>query len=128
MVLEVRGNFIRFTSEANEFTSMRVPVTLPDGYSYETIHILYAHNVSEIAYHVHISNGMTCHFPPVRSHSPSAFALLLNDTAEKAEIRILIEKFGQIPDANYFNKEFEPILVTGDDGNTYNVIPSDQFK
>lgn len=31
-------------------------------------------------------------------------------------------------DANYFNKAFEPILVTGDDGNTYNVIPSDQFK
>lgn len=23
---------------------------------------------------------------------------------------------------------FEPILVTGDDGNEYNVIPSDQFK
>lgn len=22
----------------------------------------------------------------------------------------------------------EPILVTGDDGNEYNVIPSDQFK
>lgn len=23
---------------------------------------------------------------------------------------------------------FEPILVTGDDGNEYNVIPSDRFK
>lgn len=27
-----------------------------------------------------------------------------------------------------FDKAFEPILVTGDDGNEYNVIPSDQFK
>lgn len=26
------------------------------------------------------------------------------------------------------DKAFEPILVTGDDGNEYNVIPSDQFK
>lgn len=33
-----------------------------------------------------------------------------------------------LPDAHYFDKAFEPILVTGDDGNEYNVIPSDQFK
>lgn len=39
-----------------------------------------------------------------------------------------IEKFGQIPDTHYFDKAFERILVTGDDGNEYNVIPSDQFK
>lgn len=43
-------------------------------------------------------------------------------------IRILIEKFGQIPDAHYFDNAFEQILVTGEDGNEYNVIPSDQFK
>lgn len=29
---------------------------------------------------------------------------------------------------SYFNGPFDPILVTGDDGNEYNVIPSDQFK
>lgn len=28
----------------------------------------------------------------------------------------------------HFDKAFDPILVTGDDGNEYNVIPSDQFK
>lgn len=39
-----------------------------------------------------------------------------------------ITKFGQLPDSHYFDKAFEPILVTGDDGNEYNVIPSDQFK
>lgn len=31
-------------------------------------------------------------------------------------------------DDHYFDKAFDPILVTGDDGNEYNVIPSDQFK
>lgn len=29
--------------------------------------------------------------------------------------------FGQIPDTRYFRKAFEPILVTGDDGNKYNL-------
>lgn len=42
--------------------------------------------------------------------------------------RLSIEKFGQIPDAHYFDKAFDPILVVGDDGNKYKVIPSDQFK
>ena len=41
---------------------------------------------------------------------------------------IVIEKFGPIPDSHYFDNAFEPILVTGDDGKEYNVIPSDQFK
>lgn len=27
-----------------------------------------------------------------------------------------------------FDSAFEPILVTGEDGKEYNVIPSDQFK
>lgn len=40
----------------------------------------------------------------------------------------VIEKFGQIADIHYFDKAFEPILVVGDDGKEYNVIPSDQFK
>lgn len=29
---------------------------------------------------------------------------------------------------NYFDSTFKPILVKGDDGKQYNVIPSDQFK
>ena len=36
---------------------------------------------------------------------------------------ITIEKFGQIPDINYFHNTITPILVTGDDGNEYNGIP-----
>ena len=29
---------------------------------------------------------------------------------------------------HYFDNAFKPILVTGEDGKEYNVIPSDQFK
>ena len=54
--------------------------------------------------------------------------LLIKDISKKADIRLSIEKFGQIPDTHYFDKAFDPILVVGDDGNEYNVIPSDQFK
>lgn len=45
-------------------------------------------------------------------------------------MRITIQgnKFGQIPDRQYFDTAFTPILVTDDNGNEYHVIPSDQFK
>lgn len=128
MLNEFRGNYIRIYIAANEFTTKRVPITLPDGYSYENIHILYLNNISELVPYFSIMNNSSYHIPPVRSHSPSTFNLLLNDLSVNAEVRILIEKFGQIPDAHYFDNIFKPILVTGDDGNKYNVIPSDQFK
>lgn len=124
----IRGNCIRIYIEANEFTNRRVPVTLPEGYSYESINIIYLSNISELVPYFLINNNRLYHIPPVRSHSPSTFNLLVGDLSKSAEIRILIEKFGQIPDAHYFDNTFTPLLVTGDDGNEYNVIPSDQFK
>ena len=128
MINEFKGNCIRIYIAANELTDKRVTITLPDGYSYESIHILYLTNITELSPYFTIINNSSYHFPPVRSHSPSTLNLLVGNLSEKAEIRILIEKFGQIPDPNYHDKAFEPILVTGEDGNEYNVIPSDQFK
>lgn len=128
MNIVYRGNCVRIFIEANELTNKRVPITLKDGYSYETIYIAYLHNISELVPYFLITNNAEYHMPPVRSHSPSTISLLVTDLSKSAEIRILIKKFGQIPDVHYFDKEFEPILVTGDDGNKYNVIPSDQFK
>lgn len=101
--------------------------TLPNGYSINRIHITYIENISSI-------NGATLRadsiliFPPVNSKSPSSILLNITNLAKAAFIRFTIEKFGQIPDPYYFDKAFNPILVTGDDGNKYNVIPSDQFK
>lgn len=128
MTTKIRGNCLRIYIEANELTNNRALVTLPDGYSYESIHILYLDNISELMPYFLISNNMTYHIPPVNSHSPCTMNLLVKDLSSHAEIRILIEKFGQIPDSHYFDNLFEPILVTCDDGNEYNVIPSDQFK
>lgn len=125
---EFRGNIVRFYFDANEFTDRRVTITLPEGYSYETINILYLKNITELVPYFPINNNRVYHIPPVNSHSPCTFSLLLGNVNSDAEIRLLIEKFGQIPDAHYFDKAFTPILVTGDDGKEYNVIPSDQFK
>lgn len=128
MINEFKGNAIRIYINANELTKKRVPITLPDGYSYETIHIIYLNNISELVPYFLLINNSTYHIPPVRSHSPCNLNLLVGDISKPAEIRILIEKFGQIPDSHYFDNIFEPILVSGDDGNEYKVIPSDQFK
>lgn len=122
------GNCCQIYIEANESTSNRVNITLPDGYSFETIHITYVNNIIEISKYFSISSNQTYNMPPINAHSPCTLTLLLSDITKKAELRFIIEKFGQIPDTNYFSKAFEPILVTGDDGNEYNVIPSDQFK
>lgn len=128
MNTEFRGNCIRIYISANELSERRVRVTLPDGYSYEDINIIHLYNITELVPYFLIKNNSSYHLPPVNSHSPSTINLLVTDLSVQAEIRILIEKFGQIPDPHYFDKAFEPILVTGDDGNKYNVIPSDQFK
>lgn len=126
MNLVVAGNVIEVTFDANEPDQWGY-ITLPDGYSYEQINIILASNCYPIN---RLSSGNlgTRTFPPVNSKSPCQFAYAIIDTTKAASFRVVIEKFGQIPDVNYFKKAFEPILVTGDDGKEYNVIPSDQFK
>lgn len=118
------GNIVR--NYTYDTSSGKIELTLPDGYSYEAINITFVNNISELngtipVIGIHI-------FPPVNSKSPTTMTLIPKDTTKSCEIRFEIIKFGQIPDAHYFDKAFEPILVVGDDGNEYNVIPSDQFK
>ena len=121
--MTVNGNTIFIILDPDESPT----VTFPDGYSFEQIKITHLSNIWGI-YQAAIVANIPLIFPPVKSKSPCTLRFNLNDKTKKAEIRLVIEKFGQIPDTNYFNTAFEPILVTGDDGNTYPVIPSDQFK
>lgn len=125
MAIEIKGNNIRITLAAEE---NNIVYTLPDGYSYETFLLTGYQNINYINPICKAITGATYHFPPVRSKSPATLTLLKNDAAATASAVIQIVKFGQIPDSHYFDTAFEPILVTGDDGNEYNVIPSDQFK
>lgn len=112
MKLTVKGN-------ANE--------PLQYGYSFEQINLLSATNCYPINNLSSLLLGKRT-FPPVNSKSPCQLSYAIIDTTKAASFRAIIEKFGQIPNTHYFDKEFEPILVTGDDGKEYNVIPSDQFK
>lgn len=126
MTLTVKGNAIDVTFNANEPLQYGY-ITLPDGYSFEQITLLSANNYYPIN---NLSSSLLGKrtFPPVNSKSPCRLSYAIIDKTKAASFRAIIEKFGQIPDTHYFDKEFKPILVTGDDGKEYNVIPSDQFK
>lgn len=77
---------------------------------------------------IKFNSTVTLRFPAINSKSPSQIYLTKTDSSKEGSIYLLIEKFGQIPNIHYFDATFEPILVKGEDGKEYNVIPSDQFK
>lgn len=123
--MTVQGNFISVAYNANENPTL---IQLPDGYSYEQIRIIISNNISYLIPYLQLKNDDILIFPPIDSKSPCTIQPIKKDDSKPAEIKILIEKFGQIPDKHYFDAPFTPILVTGDDGKEYNMIPSDQFK
>lgn len=128
MITSVNANVCRVYIPANEASEGRVNIALPDGYSYKTILITYSKNVIEINPAVTIVVGTDYTFPIVNSSSPCNISLYIPTPNAVAELRFIIKEFGQKPNPNYFDNAFEPILVTGEDGKKYNVIPSDQFK
>lgn len=123
----INGCNITLKLAANELTTNEYVYILPSGYTINTIYITTLTNVEAINRAV-IQRHIRLVFPAVNSKSPSYITLYISDITKAAEIRFTIEKFGQIPDDCYFDNAFKPIVVTGDDGKKYNVIPSDQFK
>lgn len=123
----INGCNITLKMDANESTSNDYVYILPSGYTINTIYITSLTNIIAINKAI-IQKNTRLVFPVVNSKSPSCITLYISDITKAAEIRFTIEKFGQIPDTSYFDKPFKPIVVTGDDGKEYNVIPSDQFK
>lgn len=121
----INGNCLRIELTANE---NNIVFTMPDGYSYESFMLTEANNINYINPECRAIQGTIYNFPPIRSKSPATITLEKRNVASIASVCITIDKFGQIPDVHYFDKAFDPILVTGEDGNEYNVIPSDQFK
>lgn len=123
----INGCNITLKLEANESPSNDYVYILPSGYTINTINITSLTNIESIN-RAYIQRNTRLVFPVVNSKSPSYITLYISDITKAAEIRFTIEKFGQIPDNNYFDTAFKPILVKGDDGKEYKVIPSDQFK
>lgn len=123
----INGCNITLQFAANESTSNDYVYILPSGYTINTIYITSLTNIEAIN-RARIQSNTRLVFPVVNSKSPSYITLYISDLNKASEIRFTIEKFGQIPDSGYFDSAFKPILVTGDDGKEYNVIPSDQFK
>ena len=128
MTIEYYGPFIRISFKANEVVEGHTSVELAPGYTYERIFIHELLNISELHAYQRVVRGDRITFPPVNSKSPSILYLFIPNTTKPAEIRFSIEKFGQIPDPNYFYDVYKPISVRGHDDKEYKVIPSDQFK
>lgn len=128
MIIEYHGSFISIHIDANELQKNQTSVQLRDGYSYERIYVHSLINITELYEHQKVTEGARITFPPVNCKSPSILWLYITDITKEAEIRLTIEKFGQIPDPSYFDLIFQPISVVGNDGKKYNVIPGDQFK
>ena len=128
MLVDYKGPTISVIIDANELTNKYVKIQLEDGYTFEKIKVLRINNVSEIVPYCSLQNGDSITYPPIKSTSPCELTLLIPDITKNAVCSISIEKFGQKPNPQYFNGKITPILVTGDDGTEYNMIPSDQFK
>lgn len=127
MTVYVQGNFITITFKEGE--GQPDAIQLPAGYSFETIRLVSLTNIVYLIPYMQITlTNPVYTFPAVNSKSPCYVQPVIVDVSKKSEIKFNIEKFGQIPDPHYFDTAFKPILVTGDDGTEYKVIPSDQFK
>lgn len=118
------GNVVIIQYEAGETPET---IQLAAGYSFDTVAVIGVSNLTEIYKGITFVLGTPMRFPPVNSKSPCTLHPVVADKTKSAYVRFLIMKFGQIPDVHYFDKAFEPILVVGDDGKEYNVIPNDQF-
>lgn len=126
MTIKYYGNIVDIKFDTND--SSGAPITLIDGYSIEEMTIITNSGIYGLFLGAPISKTTeNLRFPPVHSKNPNVIHPLFNNNTEN-RFTFIITKFGQIPDPNYFDKAFDPILVVGDDGKEYNVIPSDQFK
>lgn len=126
MTVTYYGNAVDIKWDAGD--EFGVPITLTDGYSIEEMYITKNTGIYGLSRGVLLPiTPINLYFPPVNSRNPNTIAPFFDNTKEQ-QLCFLITKFGQIPDVHYFDKAFEPILVTGDDGKEYNVIPSNQFK
>lgn len=128
------GNRIIFLLDATD-TVKTVPITLPDGYSVKKMYIttsselvLYDGSVNPVS----LPSNVVIEFPVVNSKSPNTFNLKIVTAKEGRALILNIFEFGGIPDSTYFNKAFDPVLVSTIDENNhtieYNMIPSTQFE
>ena len=126
MTINYYGNIVDIKFDTTDSSGKNI--TLIDGYSIEEMTIIHNSGIYGLMLGAPITQTTEkFRFPPVHSKNPNVIAPLFDNTKSQ-RFTFMITKFGQIPDPHYFNKAFEPILVVGNDGKKYKVIPSDQFK
>lgn len=126
MTIKYYGNIVDIKFDTTDKSG--VNIALIDGYSIEEMTIVHNSGIYGLIYGCPIyQTTENLRFPPVHSKNPNMIAPLFDNTKSQ-RFTFIITKFGQIPDPHYFDKAFEHILVTGEDGKKHKAIPSDQFK
>lgn len=126
MTINYYGNIVDIKFDVKDPSG--ASITLINGYSIEEMTIIHNSGIYGLIFGAPIYQTTEhLRFPPVNSKNPNVIGPLFDNTKSQ-RFTFIITKFGQIPDPNYFKKAFDPILVKGDDGKEYKVIPSDQFK
>lgn len=121
MTTNVYGNIILVDIKAGESATT---LTLPDGYSIEKAHVSLSNGSLATPNGTNIVNiDSELSFPVVNGKSPNVFRFGLVDSTKSGMVKIMIDRFGSRGDANYFTKAFDPILVSDNSGNEYNLIP-----
>lgn len=124
MTMNVTGNVIFISLDPGESNR----ITLPEGYTYSELTIYGGKNTWGVNKADSPTYPCIQKYPVVNSTSPNYLTINISDPSKTASISLAITAFGQAPNTQYFDTAFKPILVTGNDGNKYKVIPSDQFK
>lgn len=79
MTTIILGNICRFVTEPNEISKNPLTITLPDGYSLETICITNCINILWFNSAVSITNNRIYTFPAIDSKSPCVLKLSITD-------------------------------------------------
>lgn len=127
MTEKIFGNLISLNFRPDELTSPSYVYRLPEGYSVYQMKIISLTNAIIINIDISLKPD-TYVFPIVNGKSPSTINIQITDIKKPTYVRLSIKSLGGIPYEDYFKEAFKPILVTGEDGKEYKVIPSEQFK
>ena len=106
MTTLVNGNYIQFTIDADDI-GKSINYTLPDGYSVNQLYYSGSNSISLNCNKIYLSPNVIFTFPIVSSKSPNVFRLYVGANAKVNDsLRLIIIKFGCIPDSHYFDKAF----------------------
>lgn len=79
MTSAIKGNILWYSFAANESTANIHSITLPDGYSFESVMVISSDNISSFQSYLIPAANANYNFPPINSHSPCPLRIYIRD-------------------------------------------------